>query len=402
MRVCFVMQSVSIGGGSYAILQHADYLSRHGHQVALAVVDPPDAMVREWHPALRALPCLDVEDAGRRTFDVVVATYWTSVEPALRLQARHHVYFVQSIESRFYPRARRDLRSAAEASYSLSLPVITEAAWIKDHLEAAYGSRVWLARNGIDRTVFNTDGPLAAPRRTKGLRVLVEGPLGVAFKNVPRTIRLAREASVAELWLLTSSPIASYPGVDRVFSRVSMARAAEVYRSCDVLLKLSLVEGMFGPPLEMFCCGGTAVVYKVSGFDEYIVPGVNALACDVRDDAAVVDSLHRLEADAELLRSLRAEAAATGSRWPDWSAASARFAECLSEIAEGPALVAIRPVGPPVEASLPAGVRAPSTRRAKWKDAVQAFPRLRRAAVALRLSWWAHVASRSAPRGYGE
>jgi hypothetical protein len=38
-----------------------------------------------------------------------------------------------------------------------------------------------------------------------------------------------------------------------------------VYRSCDILGKLSYVEGMFGPPLEMFHCGWTAIVYNVTG-----------------------------------------------------------------------------------------------------------------------------------------
>jgi hypothetical protein len=55
---------------------------------------------------------------------------------------------------------------------------------------------------------------------------------------------------------------------------------ASVYRSCDDILKLSLVESMFGPPLEMFHCGGTAIVYNVTGHDEYIVHGRNALVAE--------------------------------------------------------------------------------------------------------------------------
>ena len=50
-----------------------------------------------------------------------------------------------------------------------------------------------------------------------------------------------------------------------------------IYRSCDVIVKLSYVEGMFGPPLEMFHCGGTSIVYDVTGHDEYIVHGKNGL-----------------------------------------------------------------------------------------------------------------------------
>ena len=45
----------------------------------------------------------------------------------------------------------------------------------------------------------------------------------------------------------------------------------EIYNQCDVLLKMSKVEGVFGPPLEMMACGGTCVVGNVSGYDEYCV-----------------------------------------------------------------------------------------------------------------------------------
>ena len=72
------------------------------------------------------------------------------------------------------------------------------------------------------------------------------------IKNVPKTIEICRESEADEIWLLTSSAVDTYEGVDRVFSRLPIEDTAKVYRSCDVLVKLSLVEGMFGPPLEMF------------------------------------------------------------------------------------------------------------------------------------------------------
>jgi O-antigen biosynthesis protein len=402
MRICFVLPSVSIGGGSYAILQHADYLSEQGNEVFIVTSSPVDADAMAWHPSLSLLGCLSVEDALHAAFDVAVATFWTTVEVALLLNAKHRVYFVQSIESLFYPRRRTELRSAVNATYALSLPVITVAGWMKDRLEREYDSRVWLARNGIDKSIFSTHGPLAAPRRTQGLRVLVEGPLGVEFKNVPQSVRAARLAQAADVWLLTSSPIDSYPGVDRVFSRVPMARTADIYRSCDVLLKLSLVEGFGLPPLEMFCCGGTAVVYMVGGIGEYVRPGTNALACDVHDLSAVDDALRRLQSDAHLLARLRTQATATGARWPDWTIASARFAECLGEIVELPRREPDRPPLQSAHKPPQRPTRTRSTQLQKWKQGARSLPWLRRVIASMRVQWWAHFASRRTPRGYGD
>ena len=64
---------------------------------------------------------------------------------------------------------------------------------------------------------------------------------------------------------------------DRVFERVAVESTPVIYRSCDVLVKLSQVEGMYGPPLEMFHCGGTVVTYDVTGHEEYVEHGVNGL-----------------------------------------------------------------------------------------------------------------------------
>ena len=93
---------------------------------------------------------------------------------------------------------------------------------------------------------------------------------------------------------------------------------------------------MFGPPLEMFHCGGTAVVYDVTGHDEYIVDGENALVVTTDDESGVVAAINRLKADPALLLSLKEGARRTAAAWPDWSDVSPRFADALRRIADQP------------------------------------------------------------------
>jgi len=335
MRICVVVGSADISGGTFVLFQHALHLQEQGHDVTVATMYPLDVVAPDWHPALRALRfCLVDEVSGR--FDLAVATWWKSVYELHKVDADRYCYFVQSIESRFYPEREQPLRRLVEDTYDLPLPVITEATWIQQHLEERQGRRVRLVRNGVLKEVYRPDGPADVPRLERGLRVLVEGPLGVDFKNVPRTLRLCADAGVDELWLLTITDVDSYPGVDRVISRVPVARTAEVYRSCDVLVKLSYVEGMFGPPLEMFHCGGTAIVYAVSGHDEYIVDGENALVVPPGDEAGVVAALHRLRDDPALVRRLKEGAARTAAAWPDWPTSSTGFAAALDEVVAEP------------------------------------------------------------------
>ncbi len=58
---------------------------------------------------------------------------------------------------------------------------------------------------------------------------------------------------------------------------------AEPLRRTDVVLKLSSVEGMFGPPLEGFHRGATCVVTPVTGHEEYVEHGWNGLLTDWDD-----------------------------------------------------------------------------------------------------------------------
>nr|MBP8708363.1 glycosyltransferase [Caldisericia bacterium] len=174
---------------------------------------------------------------------------------------------------------------------------------------------------------------LAFKEREKDtVRILIEGPVDVPFKNVPKTVKLCREAGVGEIWLLTSSDIDNYPGVDRVFSKLSIFDTPLVYRSCDILVKLSYVEGMFGPPLEMFHCGGTAIVYNVTGHDEYIRHKKNAFVVKRDNDTMVVKYLRKLKNDPTLLKQMKQEAIKTANEWYGWEDAVVEFEKATQHI----------------------------------------------------------------------
>lgn len=338
MKIAFFLGSVDISGGSYVIYQHALYAHAHGHDVTIVAQYRFQPSQLAWHPATSVLRIVHVDDLDPgQTFDLAIATWWKTATELHRLRAAQYAYFVQSIESRFYPDGEGPLRELVDSTYRLPLPGVTEATWIRDHLSRHYGHEYHLARNGIRKDLYAEEGPRAADRLPSGqLRVLVEGPFGVFFKNVGRSLKLMRKAAPDQTWLLTSSDVSWYPGVDRLFSRVPIQSVPQIYRSCDVIVKLSYVEGMFGPPLEMFHCGGTAVVYDVTGHDEYIVDGRNALVVARDDEQGVVDAVRRLQREPDLLAALKQGARETAADWPDWDAASRVFLQALKAFMDAP------------------------------------------------------------------
>lgn len=326
MKIAFLIGSPAISGGTYVILQHALYLRSRGHDVTIVTVYTFQKNDLKWHNAYRSLPIYFKDEIKKEyEFDLVIATWWLTAEQIHTLNGKFYIYFVQSIESRFYPNDEIALRQRVERTYQLGLPVITEATWISKYLSEKYGVSCFLARNGIRKDIYSELGD--SYENPSKLRVLIEGPLGVPFKNVEQTIKVVRRSKADSVWLLTSSDVKTVEGVDRVFSRQPISEVAKIYRSCDVLVKLSYVEGMFGPPLEMFHCGGTAIVYEVTGYDEYIVNGYNAIAVPVDKEALVVRALNNLMEDRSELNRLKQGARITAEKWIDWEESSRVFAE---------------------------------------------------------------------------
>jgi glycosyltransferase involved in cell wall biosynthesis len=338
--IAFVLSSGEISGGTNVILRHAMQLADDGAMIGLISDKALTKEAVSWHPIAEVykhpnLRWLDFFDTSGIDFDMAIATFWSTYFNLWKIPAANYGYFVQSIESRFYPPSERMLRNLVDATYDMPCGFVTEAKWIQRYLAQIHQQSALLVPNGVDKRVFNNNGGAIAPRIPGKLRVLVEGAVDVEFKNVPAAIRLARRAQAHEVWLLTPSVVTSYPGVDRVFSRVPHYATADIYRSCDILLKLSLVEGMFGPPLESFHCGGTCLVYDVTGHDEYIEHGINGIVVPTGNEYKVVAELKRLRDTPELLEALKRNAAATASAWPDWADSSRLFGDALQQIVAG-------------------------------------------------------------------
>lgn len=335
-RLVFVIGSTGVSGGTYVILQHAQWLLDHGWDVAVAAFNHDAGTT--WHPALDRIEVISLEEAERTEFDVAVATWWPTVYELPRLRARHYLYLVQSVESRFYGEDEqgRWAQPLAELTYTFGLTMITIAEWMQVYLAMRHRAPAFLVPNGIRKDLYSPLGSTVNPREEGRLRVLVEGPVGVPMKRVEQSIALARAGGADETWLMTGFAPGNVAGVDRVFERVPVESTPAIYRSCDVLVKLSQVEGMYGPPLEMFHCGGTVVSYDVTGYEEYVEHGYNGLVVTMNDEEAVIEAIRRLKREPATLAALRAGALATAARWPDWGESSAHFGRLVDAIARQP------------------------------------------------------------------
>ena len=314
------------------VFYHAANLGRlFGHEVTVLVEKDGDSA---WiGDRARHLRIRNIDDVAEEKFDIAIATFWTTLFILPRIRSDAYVWFCQSLEDRFYPSGDPNIEIATKA-IQLPIPVITEATWIRDLLKLVSPERqVELVLNGIDKSIFNCG--VAPDSVSEPLHVLIEGDLGSHTKGIPFAVEgaLGMNEPVEIRHLTRDARL--LPTDERYEPKIgefSFLEMADHYRWSDVIVKTSRVEGMFGPPLEAFHCGATAIVTPVTGHEEYILNGKNSIVVAWDDVDRLSSELDILASNRGLLRDLKDGALETAKSWIDWDESSVKFNEALNRI----------------------------------------------------------------------
>lgn len=336
MKIAFLLPSAGISGGLFVCYRHAHFLAARGHDVTMAFVNNAGGLGVGAYPHF-TLPVRNLADlaASGERFDAVISGWWECYFEMFRIAADRYLHFVQG-DDRDSLRAQHGGPFGDEPFVELAFTnprvgYLTVARWLKERLEGDADVAVAYAPNGIDLERFRPDVTPLEPRGNKP-RILVEGAGSLAFKRIDLAFRVARQIADADVWYVSSDGFhhASWHA-HRRFAQVPLGDMPAIYASCDLLLKLSVVEGFFGPPLEMMACGGTAVVSRVNGHEEYVVDGHNALTVPLDDEAAAVAAVRRLIDDARLRHALAANGLETAAQF-GWERQCPKFEAGVREL----------------------------------------------------------------------
>jgi len=325
LKIAFLVNDLHLSGGINVIVHHASRLQeKYGHDVSLVIVGSNSWY--EWrYPELRGLRVVYVDDIVGESFDVEVATWWETIFNVGLLNAKSVIWFMQSLEDRFYS-SGDPTQLLAQLAFAIRVPVITEASWIRDFLIEQNPFRpVGYALNGIEKEIFTS--ARRTDQENAPLRIMIEGNQSAPNKGVGQCFDVLKrmEQPHTTVWISPTPFPQDETSVVSVAGPISFHEMADVYRNTDVLLKLSRVEGMFGPPLEAFHCGATAVVTPVTGAEEYIRSGKNSIVVPWDDVVGTAKVLDRLALDRAELMRLKAGAIETANSWPDWNMATEVF-----------------------------------------------------------------------------
>ncbi len=312
MKIGYLIPSCAVSGGIQVVCQHANRLINRGYDVSIICYGKDKDL--SWFPNQKA-KVYGINDYPY-IYDIVVSTWWEMSFILHQIKAHRKFNFIQSDETRFYDNEDWH-KFYAKQSYNFDFEIITEAKWIQKWLLENFGKPSHYIPNGLDLNIVKQTEPLVP--KGKKYRVLLEGGISYFYKRMEDAFKVVKDID-CEVWCVSNAgtPKDDWK-CDRFFQKVPFSEMKKIYSSCDTLLKMSSVEGVFGPPLEMMACGGTCVISKVSGFDEYIKDKYNALVVEQGDIESAKDSILMLMNNNELRQKLIDNGKKTALEY-DWEA----------------------------------------------------------------------------------
>ncbi len=276
LNVCYLLESSDLSGGVRVVLDQARALIARGHTVTVLALHGKAA----WYPYPVTLHFVEdfIPAVAALKPNVVVATFWTTVAPALACRAPLTVHLCQGLEWEFPE--HDDFAGQIMAAYRHPIPKLTIGPWLDDKLRQRFGADLFpVACIGqcVDTGLYHPPSPLygwlgrwVMPLRKKQPRprVLIPG----MFESSVKGVRLALQAVAllrGEGRMLHVERVSSLPQhaeentitlIDTYQQAVTPKRMAALYREADIVMTPSYAGEGFGLPFVEALASGVAVV----------------------------------------------------------------------------------------------------------------------------------------------
>jgi glycosyltransferase involved in cell wall biosynthesis len=275
-------------GGVKVILNQANLLSRRGHRMTILSRGPSPGWMR-----LEA-DFRQVSDFNRQTMppaDVTVATYWTTIAPALEFAHGETAHYCQGFEATYTHNT--DDHPAIVEAYRHPIPALVVSTHLGRLLDEDFDRP---SRHVIQplEAFWRADWKSRIKRRSSSTpRILVVGPWEGDWKGVSTGLdavsRMRQSGRDLRLIRLSQYPLTdaerSLLEPDEYHCHLEPEKAAELVRTCDLLLAPSWEQEGFGlPVLEAFASGVPVVASDISCFREFAAPAATLMPA--RESAA--------------------------------------------------------------------------------------------------------------------
>lgn len=315
MKLLYLLSFPELNGGNKVVFQHAELLRRLGHEVTVAAEGP----LPDWASFGGIYFDRSAVAASPDRYDLVIATFWSTVRQALDLDLGPVAHFCQGYEGALEHLAPR--LSEIEAVYREPLPTLVVSPHLAPFLRERFGREAAIAPPSLDPRFV----PVPRPGPSGIPWIAVPGIFAAPVKGVPTALAAAgllRERGLPVRVLRFSIlPLDAEEkrqiAPDRYLCGVAPEEIAREVREADLLLLPSREGEGFGLPLLEAMASGTPAVASAIPSIRGFATGAAALT-PPGDAEAMADAAERLLLDRRAwLRARRAGLAAASRFRPE-------------------------------------------------------------------------------------
>lgn len=313
LRITYLVEDTAQSGGVRVQLAQADALIERGHHVRMVTKGLP----LTWRSSRAEWVYVDdfiQYDASAD--DIVVATFWTTLQPAHRIAPGKVMHLCQGYEGAFS--AYEHVRDEIEAAYRLPIPKVVVA---RSLLEVCL--RFTPDVGYVGQIVEDEFYRARVPRENEPLRVLLAGQSQGDMKGIDEGYGAVTHARWfhQKFDLIRVSPWT--PSRDEPLDTVQEFHVAldtremtRLMHSCDVLLAPNRAEEGFGLPAAEALASGLAVVMTaIPSYLSFDEKRDYALFAPERNAVELGERLIELLEDYDLRERLRARGREVAEQW---------------------------------------------------------------------------------------
>jgi len=285
MVIYFLLESTELSGGVRVVFDHARLLIQKGHQVFIRARFGDHQWYHhditiEYVDDLAAPVAIDAVSP-----DVVIATFWTTVAAATRMNCQQVFHFCQGFEGDLPEYA--GIREHIDQAYRAPIPKLTVGNWLTSRLQDIYadsGFAVYTIGQIVDTALFNPSrflfGSFFRRLSHRPVKILLMGLFESSVKGIPDALyaldMIRKQAYRIHVTRISSHEISEtekqITPISQYLTKQPPETIAHLYRTHDLMIAPSHAQEGFGLPFAEALASGlpciaTAIPSHLS-FDE--------------------------------------------------------------------------------------------------------------------------------------
>jgi len=333
LKITYVMTWTGICGGSKIILEHANKLTKMGHEINLISHYPkPDWFPLEQNVNFIQVPWDNILCESIPECDVIIATYWREIYECVEQkkapviyfeQGDFHLFDLEKLDARTYQYIKKQLETIKF--------VYTISSFAQLKLKEVYGADSIVIPNAVNDKVFYYE----PHQQNKNITIALIGSEEAEFKrvgNILDAMEIVKNKgyNIEIKWITPTIP------KERKIEAIVNPPQIEIgntLRRADIYICASMYEAFCLPVLEAMTCGAAVITTNNGGNMDFVENNKNAILIEKDNIQDIVEKIEML-LNNELLRKSIAENAVEKSKQYSWDITMEKIIEYYKDVAD--------------------------------------------------------------------